>query len=86
MLRVFAAVKSGKGFGCHRGEVARKYYQIAVPLVMEGKKEAVCESDLYPFIKQLHLSSMKCGFLCYSLLNGHCQIGCLLGKSCISGL
>lgn len=84
--RVYAAVKSGEGFGCQREEVARKYYQIAVPSVMERKQEAVCWSDLYTFIKQLHLSCMKCGFLCYLLLNGCSQISCLLGRSCISGL
>lgn len=66
MPRVFAAVKSGEGFGCHREEVARKYYQIAVASVMERKQEAVCSSDLYAFIKQLLLSSLKSEFLCYS--------------------
>lgn len=40
MPRVFAAVKSGEGFGCHREEVSRKYYEIAVPSVMERKQSA----------------------------------------------
>lgn len=39
---MYAAVKSGEGFGCQREEIARKYYQIAVPSVMERKQEAVC--------------------------------------------
>lgn len=63
---MFAAVKSGEDSGCHRKEVARKYYQFAVASVMERKQEAVCSSDLYAFIKQLRLSCMKSGFLCYS--------------------
>lgn len=51
-LRVFAAVKSGEGFGCQkREEVSRKYYQMAVPSVMGRKQEAVCSGDLYAFIK-----------------------------------
>lgn len=37
---MFAAVKSGEGSGCHREEVARKYYQIAVASVMERKQSA----------------------------------------------
>lgn len=37
---MFAAVKSGEGFGCHREEVARKSCRIAVPSVMEGKQGA----------------------------------------------
>lgn len=66
MPRVFAAVKYEESSGCHREEVDRKCYQIAVASVMERKQEAVCSSDLYAFIKQLRLSCMKSGFLCYS--------------------